>query len=287
MSRSKNKISYERLEKITSKLEKSIASKDIESFRKWYRFVKKELIDGYFYPLLVKHLNILAKNSDICFFSSLLRETKEDLKEDFLFKILPKILQERNIDCYKEIKEVFGNEFYMSKYFEISLTYSLIGNFYMHKFNYDFENILKLHSYDKIHNFCNFIHLNGVEDESMTNILFSNLLPEERTVSLEKNLIKSIQNSNIKDIEFFYIKLIKEYEVTSSLKDKLLIASLHSSIVKGSKNNDDLKHLIAGGLKEDMLSVGGIFFKSLLEKIELKDRLEKLSSKEESKRAKI
>lgn len=295
----KKTIPYERVIKITEKLEKSMKNQDRELFSKWYSIAKKEKEEKYFNSVFIKHLKKIAINSDNNFFNFLIKEVKDEFKTENLKEIILKIIESGQVENYKTLKDVWGGNFYNDDFFAKKTYTRLISSYYVNKFSYDFENILDLHNKGDIYNYCETFHLFEIESKEMMNALLNRLSDSDRTSCLLNNLKKSIKSDKEDSIEYFYLKLVNDCNMNKDMRDDLLIFSLVQSIRKKDDNfnlsyqqkkKEDqeheikLKEIVNGALTDKMLTSGGQFFKSLLDKVELKEKLEFLHTIERPNR---
>jgi hypothetical protein len=286
----KKTIPYERVVKITEKLEKAMKTQDKELFNKWYSIAKKEKEPKFFNSIFIKNIKEMASKPNNDFFNFLIKEVKNEFKTENLRDVILRIMGSNQVANYHAIQEAWGKDFYNDDFFQSKTASSLISSYYIHGFSYDFENILNLTKVNIIADYCKSIHVDEIEKKDMVHLLFNKLPLAEKTLSLAHNLQKSIENNKPENIEFFCFKLVNECKINKDLRDELLIASLVQSIRKKDETlymsykqkkeaeeyKAQLKEVVNGSLTDEMLTSGGQHFKFLLDKIELKEKLDLL-----------
>lgn len=297
----KKNIPFERVLKITEKLEKAMKTQDQELFNKWYGIAKKEKEEKYFNSIFMSHLKEMAKKPNNEFFNFLIKEVKNEFKKENLKDVLLSIMGSNQVANYNAIQEAWGKDFYNDDFF-LSKTASVISCYYIYGFSYDLDNILDLTKMSIISDYCKNIHLSEIKNKDIADSLFNKLPLEQKTILLAHNLEKSIESNKQENIEYFCIKLVTECEVTKDIRDDLLICSLVQTIRKkddtlymsfkqkkeAEEHKLKLKELVNTELTDDMLTPGGQFFKFLFDKVELKNKLESLvASDRPTKRTKI
>lgn len=299
----KKTIPYERVIKITEKLEKSMKNQDKELFNKWYSIAKKEKEEKYFNSIFIKHLKEIAIKPNNEFFNFLIKEVKDEFKNENLKDIILKIIESGQVENYQKLQDVWGENFYNDDFFAKKTYTRLISSYHINSFSYDFEKVLDLHNEKDIYNYCEAFHLFKIESKDMMNALLNRLSDSDKASCLFNNLKKSIEGNKEDRIEYFYLKLLNDCEINKDIRDDLLISSLVQSIRKKDDNfnlsyqqkkkedqkyNLKLKEIVNGDLIDEMLTSGGQFFKFLLDKVELKEKLEALHTIERpSRKSKI
>lgn len=280
------RFSIERLQKLTVKIKSAIKTKDVVKFNKWHQFIVKEEVEYKFNTLFFSGCMEAVKEQDPIFFEFILTKTVNLLNPDNIRRLILDCVNSHNNDNYDVIKKVLKSEFYKNTYFIDSLK-----SFYREGFNHDLENIFKLNTYSQIKGFCDNLHINKINNIDMTNELFKKLKSEDREKSYFINLTKSLQNNALEDIQYFFLELTSEFGLSEENKDKLITQGLKEEHIKLPGLMGEMLNLLpnSGIYMPTVLQLtkGGELFKTLLQKYELKTKLEGLNQNEEKSSRKL
>lgn len=282
-------ISIDRMQKITKKIESSIDTQDITKFNKWNEIIKKENARTKFKMFFENALRKTINLPDDMFFDFLLYKTISLISTTEINKLISTSINNNLISKYEIIKKVLAEDFYNYDCFKSNP----LSRWYRESFNHDFKKVLELTSYEKIRFFCDELHINKINSIDMTNELFKQLKPEDREKSYLINLTKSLQNNHLVDIEYFFFALTNEFELSLENREILIKQGLKEKVINfpgtlgsimNSLNPASLGILMPTEIK---LNSAGEFFKSLLEKHDLKIKLEQMPTEKMKSTKKI
>ena len=284
-------MKYERLEKITKKIKKSIKDKDIVLFEKWYEIAKKETKEDVFKKFYVEEVrNIFTVKKDN-FNLILIDKVSVFFNNKNWSEILSKFVSNKNIEMYNLVHEKLNDKFYELDFFRGNI----LNKLYIYDFFYDFENLLNTQDKNQIESYIEGLAINGIKDEKTTDLVFDRLSEDVIFYRLQSNLIKSIENNKEQDIKYYFNRFFK---IKPSAECLQLIFLRGCKTLFGVEDDPTDAYLVKRIKEESLLSVfiekdfelteGGKIFKKLLSNYLLNKDLEiNLISKDKVKRIKI
>jgi len=285
-------ISYERLEKLTSKINKSIQLQDIGLFKKWYAYVEKETKPGVFKEIFANEaVNFINKNNHE-FFDILIDKGHVYFSADNWKRIFNRIFEHQSYRSYDIVEKHIKERMYTLPFFKENIIYK----FYIYKFNYKFDDLLSRQEPEHKFGYFNVLHLNGLQDLKMTETLYQTLTPEEKKSALENNLKSLISDkNNLQDIAYFFHKLHNDFEIDKTTQQTILVHGLLRFKDVSSLNKYEKNRFIKSELQKDVLSYpqeelgsGGKMYADLLGKYILNKSLhETLENKNYTKKQKL
>lgn len=286
VSKKKADFPMERLQKLTTKIKNAISEKDTVKFNKWHELIKKEDVEYKFNMLFFNACKESARENESDFFEFMFVKTVNLLTIDNISTIIFNCVDMKKTNTYDFMKKILGSEFYKNTYFSNAL-----NSFYREGFNHDLENVFKLNTYDQIKDFCDNLYLNNINNIDMTNELFKKLKSEDREKSYLINLTKSLQNNTLEDIQYFFLSLTGEFGLSEENKDKLIKQGLKEESIKLPGLVGEIFNILPNsGIpmpKVLQLTKGGELFNGLLEKYNLKVKLEEMNQNKEKSSRKL